>query len=265
MTASYHCHCVGIAPTIFSRRRYHLRTSTHVLNNNDCGWINYYEQESAFKSWYLRPRVMKPIGSISTATTLFGQCLSMPIFISSAGVQALVCNEGEIASARAARKVGTIFGLSQHATRSIEHVAQQSSTSTSTFCGVLAGECNNTNFLWYQSYILKDRARTLRLVHRAVRAGYKGIFLTVDSVRFGYREADARNGWNALPPPHRLVNYDDDDDDYEKATDVSVQRNGQRVKSPTANSDESNDTIDTSKIYAGEEGECLHRMHRVHY
>jgi isopentenyl diphosphate isomerase/L-lactate dehydrogenase-like FMN-dependent dehydrogenase len=34
--------------------------------------------------------------------------------------------------------------------------------------------------------------------------------LTVDSVRFGFREADARNGWNALPEPLRLVNYDDE-------------------------------------------------------
>ena len=37
-----------------------------------------------------------------------------------------------------------------------------------------------------------------------------GIFLTVDSVRFGFREADARNGFNALPRPHRLVNYDEE-------------------------------------------------------
>ena len=37
-----------------------------------------------------------------------------------------------------------------------------------------------------------------------------GIFLTVDSVRFGFREADARNGWNALPEHLRLVNYDDE-------------------------------------------------------
>jgi isopentenyl diphosphate isomerase/L-lactate dehydrogenase-like FMN-dependent dehydrogenase len=176
----------------------------------------------------------------------------MPIFISPAGVQALVCNEGEIASARAARKVGTIFGLSQHATRSIEHVAQQSSSSP--FCGG-EGVCNNNSNLWYQSYILRDRARTLRLVHRAVRAGYKGIFLTVDSVRFGYREADARNGWNALPPPHRLVNYDDDD---EREIDVLLEENDQRrSKSPMVTTDVSNDVIDKSKIYAGEEGECL--------
>ncbi len=34
--------------------------------------------------------------------------------------------------------------------------------------------------------------------------------MTVDSVRFGYRPADARNGFNALPATHRLVHYDDD-------------------------------------------------------
>ena len=67
-----------------------------------------------------------------------------------------------------------------------------------------------------------------------------GIFLTVDSVRFGYREADARNGWNALPPPHRLVNYDEE---------VARKTPGSRKKwlAPEA-------SVDTSKIYDGEEG-----------
>jgi isopentenyl diphosphate isomerase/L-lactate dehydrogenase-like FMN-dependent dehydrogenase len=91
--------------------------------------------------------------------------------------------------------------VSQHSTRSIEQVADA--------CADNAKEGGTSN-LWYQSYILKDRAMTLRLVRRAAKAGYKGIFLTVDSVRFGYREADARNGWNALPEPHRLVNYDEE-------------------------------------------------------
>jgi len=49
----------------------------------------------------------------------------------------------------------------------------------------------------------------MELIHRALRAGYQGIFITVDSIRFGYREADARNQFTTLPPPHRLVNYDD--------------------------------------------------------
>lgn len=183
------------------------------------------ENEAAFKSWYLRPRVMRPVGSVSTTTTLFGQRLSMPVFISPAGVHALCDEEGECASARACGRVGTFFGLSQHATRSIEQVAKATQ--------------GNTN-LWYQSYILNDRDMTLRLVRRAANAGYQGVFLTVDSVRFGYREADARNGWNALPPPHRLVNYDEE---------VASKSPGSRKKwlAPEAS------VVDKSKIYGGEE------------
>lgn len=154
----------------------------------------------AFKQYFLRPRVMRPVGSISTVTRLFGRTLSSPVFVSPAGVHAL-CEprEGECATARACARVGTLFGLSQHSTRTIEEVADAVVSSTSD---------GNAN-LWYQAYILKDRALTLRLVRRAVQRGYRGIFLTVDSARFGYREADARNGWDALPEPHRLVNYDE--------------------------------------------------------
>jgi len=117
------------------------------------------ENESAFKSWYLRPRVMRPVGNISTSLTLFGQKLSLPVFISPAGVHRLCNEEGECATARACGEVGTIFALSQHATRSIEEVA----TAT-----------NGNTILWYQSYILKDRQTTKQLVNRAVVAGYKG-------------------------------------------------------------------------------------------
>ncbi len=120
-------------------------------------------QEAAFKSWYLRPRVMRPVGSISTETTLFGRRLTMPIFVSPAGLHGLCDVDGECASARACARAGTLFGLSQHATRSIEVVADATR-------GINDDDAN----LWYQSYILKDRDLTLRLVRRAADAGYKG-------------------------------------------------------------------------------------------
>ena len=79
--------------------------------------------------------------------------------------------------------------------------------------------------------------------HHSLCMSYcEGVFLTVDSVRFGFREADARNGWNALPPPHRLVNYDDE---------VARKKTGSRKKwlAPEAS------VVDKSKIYSGAEGE----------
>ena len=52
---------------------------------------------------------------------------------------------------------------------------------------------------------------------------FLGIFLTVDSVRFGYRPADAHNGFNALPSPHRLVHYDDDDNNDDNNNNNNVE------------------------------------------
>mmetsp|Transcript_24416 Transcript_24416/g.68034 ORF Transcript_24416/g.68034 Transcript_24416/m.68034 type:complete len:397 (-) Transcript_24416:288-1478(-) len=153
-----------------------------------------HENRWAFKRWFLRPRMMRPIGRITTRTSLFGETMSMPVFVSPAGVHGL-CEPvgGECTTASTCDDANVLFCLSQHSTRTIEQVARAAPNATK----------------WYQAYILKNRAVTLHLVQRAVRAGYKGIFLTVDSLRFGYREADDRNGFNALPPPHRLVNYDD--------------------------------------------------------
>lgn len=42
---------------------------------------------------------------------------------------------------------------------------------------------------------------------RAEAAGFSAICLTVDSVRFGSREADWRNNFNGLPPGMTLANY----------------------------------------------------------
>jgi len=137
------------------------------------------ENIQAFKGWYLRPRVMKSVDNLTTETYLFGRRTSMPVFCSPAGVHALFDEQhGECATARACERSGILFGLSQHSTCSIEQVAEAAPKAHK----------------FYQAYILKDRQMTLRLVRRAVTAGYDGIFLTVDSVRFGYREADARNG-----------------------------------------------------------------------
>lgn len=147
---------------------------------------------AAFGRYALRPRALRPVGGLSTATRVFGRELALPVFASPAGVHCLVDPEGECATARACGRAGTLFGLSQHATRTIEDVASAAPGANRLF----------------QAYLLRDRAVTYDLVRRALRHGYQGVFLTVDSVRFGFRECDARNGFAGLPPPLALANYD---------------------------------------------------------
>jgi len=123
------------------------------------------ENQAAFARWYLRPRVLlRPLGTVSTRTILFGRDVAMPVFCSPAGVQAL-CDpaHGECATARAAGRANILFGLSQHATRSIEQVAAAAPDT----------------FKFYQLYILKDRTLTLQLLQRALDAGYEGACVCV--------------------------------------------------------------------------------------
>lgn len=73
--------------------------------------------------------------------------------------------------------------LSSWATSSIEEVA----------------EAAPDGLRWLQLYIYKDREVTKALVQRAEKAGYKGIFVTVDTPLLGKRFDDVRNRFQ-LPP-----------------------------------------------------------------
>lgn len=72
---------------------------------------------------------------------------------------------------------GTGMMLSSWATSTIEEV----------------GEAAPGGLRWMQLYIYKDRALTQSLVRRAEEAGYKGIFVTVDTPYLGKRRDDVRN------------------------------------------------------------------------
>ncbi len=169
------------------------KTVYEYISSGSNDEVTLREDRAGFRRLALRPRALRPVDGLSCAVEDFlgtGRTLSLPVFTSPAGVHAVAHRDGECATATACRLMGTMFGHSQHATKSIEEVANVA---------------YNTN-RWYQAYILSERHRTATLVRRAIRAGCTGIFLTVDSVRFGFREADARNGFDSLPGLE-LANY----------------------------------------------------------
>ena len=60
-------------------------------------------------------------------TTVFGQKIDMPLFLSPVAMQRLFHHEGDIASAKAAKKFGTFYSMSTMASFSIEEIANISS------------------------------------------------------------------------------------------------------------------------------------------
>lgn len=73
-----------------------------------------------------------------------------------------------------------------------------SSWATSTIEEVMSAALGGV--MWLQLYIYKDRELTLSLVRRAEEAGYKAIFVTVDTPYLGRRRDDMRNRFKL--PPH---------------------------------------------------------------
>jgi isopentenyl diphosphate isomerase/L-lactate dehydrogenase-like FMN-dependent dehydrogenase len=138
------------------------------------------ENAEAWVRWRLRPRVLRDVSSVSTATTLLGAELSMPILVAPVAYQRLAHPEGELAMARGAAAAGTVMCHSTLATTRPSEVA---------------AACEPAR-RWFQLYAFKDEAITRALMDEALEAGYEAIVVTVDAPPGGNRERDRRNDFH---------------------------------------------------------------------
>ena len=148
----------------------------------------YRANESDFQKIKLRQRVAVNMEGRSTASTMIGQNVAMPVAIAPTGLTGMQHADGENLAARAAKKFGVPFTLSTMSICSIEDVAKH------------AGEG-----FWFQLYVMKDRAFIERLIDRAKAANCAALVLTLDLQILGQRHKDLKNGLSA-PPKLTLKN-----------------------------------------------------------
>jgi 4-hydroxymandelate oxidase len=134
----------------------------------------------AYQRWVLRPRMLVDVDACSTATTVLGQNVSMPLLVAPVAFQRVAHPDGEVATARAAGAAGTIMCLSTLATSSPAEVA------------AVGGP------RWFQLYVFRDEGVTRELIAQARDGGYGALVLTIDAPVRGNRERDARTAF-AIP------------------------------------------------------------------
>lgn len=61
-----------------------------------------------------------------------------------------------------------------------------------------------------QLYLFEEKEHSAKLIQRAKKAGYKAVFLTVDTPFLGRRNLEIRNKFK-LPPHFKIANFADDD------------------------------------------------------
>jgi 4-hydroxymandelate oxidase len=153
----------------------------HYVAGGSGDQVTLRANRAAFDRWRLLPRMLRGLREASTATTILGQDIALPVLIAPSGRHRLCHDAGERATARAAKAAGTIYTLSTASTLAIEEVAPD------------AGPW------WFQLYVYRDRGVTRELVQRAAAAGASALVLTVDTPMRGRREAEERTRF-VMPP-----------------------------------------------------------------
>jgi 4-hydroxymandelate oxidase len=144
---------------------------------------------AAWSRLRLRPRVLRDVRAVSTATSMLGAEVPTPVMVAPMAYHRMAHPDGEAASAAGAAAAGAVYVLSTQATMSVEEVA------------AAAPDAQR----WFQVYVVRDRGWTLELVGRAAAAGYRALVLTVDVPLLGNRLRDLRNRFR-LPSGLRPAN-----------------------------------------------------------
>ena len=144
----------------------------------------YRANEGDFQPIRLRQRVAVNMENRSTATTMVGCAVKMPVAIAPVGLTGMQHADGEILAAKAAEKFGIPFTLSTMSICSIEDIA-----------------ANTSAPFWFQLYMMRDREAMARMIERTRAARCSALVLTLDLQVIGQRHKDLKNGLTAPPRP----------------------------------------------------------------
>ena len=136
----------------------------------------------------LRQKVAVDMSGRSTASTMVGESVSMPVALAPVGMTGMQCADGEIKAARAARAFGVPFTLSTMSICSLEDLAKALKSP-----------------FWFQLYVMRDEAFVDAAIERARVAECSALVLTLDLQIIGQRHKDLKNGLSA-PPKLTLPN-----------------------------------------------------------
>ena len=154
----------------------------HYIDGGADDEITLKKNTESFNKCDLIPNVLTGASDVDLSTNVLGQKIDFPLFLSATAMHRLYHHEGEKATARAAEKMGTMFGISTMSTTSIEEIGQLTKGPK-----------------LFQLYIHKDKGLTNNLIERCKKSGFKSMCLTVDAVVAGNRERDHRTGFSTPP------------------------------------------------------------------
>lgn len=137
----------------------------------------------AWQRLQLRPHVLHDVARVSTETTVLGIPVGSPIIVAPTAMHRLVCDAGELATARACATTSSIMVVSMASSCTLEAIAA-AAPSAARFA---------------QMYMLRDRGKTRALAERAAASGCRAIVASVDGAAVPYGTTMRANAGIDLP------------------------------------------------------------------
>jgi isopentenyl diphosphate isomerase/L-lactate dehydrogenase-like FMN-dependent dehydrogenase len=144
-----------------------------------------------FDRWRIVPRMLRDIGRRDLSVELFGRTLPAPIFLGPVGVQSIVHDDAEIATAKAAAATEIPMVLSTASSNTIEDVA----------------EANGASPRWFQLYWPSDRELAASFIRRAEASGYEALVVTLDTWLLAWRPRDLSLAYLPFLKSIGIANY----------------------------------------------------------
>lgn len=134
----------------------------------------------------LRQRVLRDVAEIDLSTQWFGRPMPMPIGLGPIGISGMFRRRGEVQAARAASAAGLPFCLSTVGICSLAEITKMVPAP-----------------IWFQLYVIRDRAFMRDLLATAREQGAQALVFTVDMPVPGARYRDAHSGMSGPYAPLR--------------------------------------------------------------
>jgi L-lactate dehydrogenase (cytochrome) len=136
----------------------------------------------------LRQRVLRGAGQLDLGVRWFGRDYALPVALAPVGLAGMVARRGEVQAVRAACRHNIPFIQSTVSVCPLAEVAGQASMP-----------------IWFQLYVLKDRAFMRDVMRRAWELGSTTLVFTVDMPVPGNRYRDAHSGMSGANGPLRRM------------------------------------------------------------
>jgi isopentenyl-diphosphate delta-isomerase len=150
-----------------------------------------FERNRDFSKWRIVPRMLRGVAERDLSIEFLGEEYDWPLMVTPLGVQTLLHDDAELATARAASDLNVPFILSSLSSTPMEEVAEE------------LGDTPK----WFQFYWSSNHDIAKSFLDRAEAAGYDAIVLTVDAPTLGWRERLVARGYYPFMTGEGVANY----------------------------------------------------------